>query len=207
MSEPMEVDKRDEKEKEKKEDEHKKGKNDMDKDVQTVLDVDYKVKDDVVEEEEELMIDPTHSKIVQEQVELIVAETKSTVKAFRGCLGMITEKKQNNTNNKNTHTKGNLADGIERLLLVEKKQRQAEEEGNTLYIAKAILGLCHESQNWPILIEQIAVITRRRSQFRRVVIRVVQFGMDLLDKTPDKDTQLRLMNALISVTEGKIFVE
>jgi len=58
-----------------------------------------------------------------------------------------------------------------------------------------------------LLVEQIAVISRRRSQFRRVIMRVVQYGMGLLDTTPDKETQLQLMNALISVTEGKIFVE
>ena len=76
-----------------------------------------------------------------------------------------------------------------------------------LDIAKQILQLCYSKDDWNLLIEQIAVICKRRSQFRRVVMRTVQQAMEWIDNAPNKEKKLELIHSLINVTEGKIFVE
>ena len=142
------------------------------------------VDDDEEEEEEEIITDPTPTKEIEEKVNIIIAETESSSK---------------------------LTEGIEKLLYLEKKQRQGENEANTLFIAKSILDLCKNSGNWNITVEQIAILSRRRSQFRRVTMRMVQYAMTWLDEDDEiknnKEKKLKLINTLISVTEGKIFVE
>jgi 26S proteasome regulatory subunit N5 len=101
----------------------------------------------------------------------------------------------------------NLPQAIEQLLYLEKKQRQAEVEANTVYIAKQLLQLCYDSGDWDITVEQIAVLSRRRSQFHRVIIRIVQQSMQWVAEVADNAKKLKLIDTLINVTEGKIFFE
>jgi len=118
---------------------------------------------------------------VKENVDVIVAETMSSKK---------------------------LLEGVERLLLAEKKQRQAEHEANTLYCAKAMVDMIYGFKNWKIMAEQITVMCKRRSQFRKVITRIVQKAMAWLDEiASDEPNQLLLLDALLGVAEGKIYVE
>eukprot|EP01084_Bolivina_argentea_P082323 149059_1 len=134
--------------------------------------------------EDEKIVDASPSKDIEEKVNIIIASTESS---------------------------SNLSEGIEKLLYLEKKQRQSENEGNTLFIAKSILNICKSSGDWNLTVEQIAILSRRRSQFRRVTMRMVQYAMEWLNNDLDlqnnKNKKLKLINTLISVTEGKIFVE
>eukprot|EP01084_Bolivina_argentea_P282845 484274_1 len=179
-------DKDKEKEKEKDEDDSKRmdidsetPKNEKDKKEEKKMDVDS-------DEEDEKIVDAKPSSDIEEKVNIILAETSSS----------------NNFSN--------LAEGIDKLLYLEKKQRQSEKEGNTLFIAKSILNLCKNSGDWNMTVEQIAILSRRRSQFRRVTMRIVQYSMEWLNEDNiknNKEKKLKLINTLISVTEGKIFVE
>jgi len=106
----------------------------------------------------------------------------------------------------NAKSINNVLQGVEAVLLIEKKQRQAENEVNTLYACKAILQMMYEAKNWPMLSEQISVICKRRSQFQRVVTKLVQIAMEWLDEISGENLNL-LLTALLGVTEGKIYVE
>lgn len=149
------------------------------KDIDAPLQKTYVMDVDDNKDEDEVTADPDPTSKVKEQVDIIVAETQSSK---------------------------DIVSGIERLLLIEKKQRQAEEEANTLYIAKQIIKICHDSRDYTLLAEQIAVLCKRRSQFRRVQMRIVQQAMDWMEEM-EKDTKLKLIDSLINVTEGKMFVE
>jgi len=159
---------------------------DKEKEETKGMDIDKKEEDEEEEEEEEIK-DATPSKDIEEKVNIILAETTSSASA------------------------NSLSEGIEKLLYLEKKQRQREHEANTLFIAKQILDVCKSSGDWNITIEQIAILSRRRSQFRRVIMRIVQYTMKWLEQDDEmqrsKEKRLKLINTLISVTEGKIFVE
>ena len=47
------------------------------------------------------------------------------------------------------------------------------------------------------------MLTKKRSQLKQAVAKMVAESCTYLDKTPDKETQLKLINTLRSVTEGK----
>jgi len=89
---------------------------------------------------------------------------------------------------------------------LKKKSRHSEDEPNTLYVANQILQICYEKRDWEALASNVAVIAGRRSQFRRVVMRMVQHVMVWMEEC-DKEIKKKLIDALIRVTEGKIFVE
>jgi len=118
---------------------------------------------------------------IKEKVDMLVAKGKST---------------------------GDVLQWIEDILYIEKKQRQAEHEANTLYAARSLLTMLYDAKNWKVLAEQISVICKRRSQFKRVVTRLVQLAMEWLDElSSDKPSLSILLEALLGVTEGKIYVE
>eukprot|EP01083_Nonionella_stella_P088195 245622_1 len=149
-----------------------------------IEDKEEKMEVDSDDEEEEKIVDPKPSSATEEKVNIILAEIAST---------------------------NALSDGVEKLLYLEKKARQSEEEGNTLFICKSILNVCKESGDWNMTVEQIAILSRRRSQFRRVTMRMVQYAMRWLDDDEEiksnRDKKIKLIDTLISVTQGKIFVE
>ena len=149
-------------------------------------DIKAEIKDDIKNDDdyEEPIKDPEPSNDIKEKVLIIITEIKSS--------------SQSNTD---------LNNGIEKLLYLEKKQRQNEEEPNTIYIAKEIINICYELGNWDVLIEQIGILSKRRSQFRRVIMRIVQLCMTYIDKSPNMKVKLALIDSLRNVTSGKIFVE
>ena len=149
---------------------------------------DQKGKDSDSEGENEEDIKLTATAEVEEAVNLIVAEIESQGSSSSA-----------------------LSSGLEKLLSLEKKQRQNEHEANTLFIAISMLDVCRRSGDWKITTEQIAILSRRRSQFRRVTMRMVQHAMKWLDDdeevVSDKALRIKLITTLRAVTEGKIFVE
>lgn len=101
-----------------------------------------------------------------------------------------------------------LAGGLEKLLFVEKKQRQAEHEANTSFCVESLLRMLHQNGDWKLLAEQISVVCKRRSQFTNAVKRAVKISMEWLDGLKDdKENHDTLLTALLGVTEGKIYVE
>jgi len=140
------------------------------------------------DDDEETVPDLPPTKDVEEAVNIIIAEIES-----QGGSGSA------------------LTAGLEKLLSLEKKQRQNEHEANTMFIALAMLDSCRRSGDWKLTNEQIAILSRRRSQFRRVTMRMVQHAMKWLDDDEtvrgDKALRLKLIETLRTVTEGKIFVE
>jgi len=119
---------------------------------------------------------------IKEQVEQIVAETISV-------------------------GAGAVPAGLERLLFIEKKQRQAENEQNTSFTVECLLKMLHQHGDVKLLAEQISVVCKRRSQFTNVVKRAVKIAIEWLDDITDKEGSDVLLTALLGVTEGKIYVE
>lgn len=71
----------------------------------------------------------------------------------------------------------------------------------------AIVQICFEAGQWNTLNEYIAMLVKRRSQLKQAVSKMIQECITYVDKTPDKETKLKLIDTLRSVTEGKIYVE
>lgn len=68
----------------------------------------------------------------------------------------------------------------------------------------AIVQICFEAKNWMALNEHIVLLSKRRSQLKQAVANMVQECCDYVDKLPTKDSQLKLIDTLRNVTEGKV---
>ena len=55
--------------------------------------------------------------------------------------------------------------------------------------------------------DQVLVLSKKHSQLKQAITRMVQTVMGFLDDTPDLKTKLSVIETLRTVTEGKIFVE
>ena len=55
-----------------------------------------------------------------------------------------------------------------------------------------------------MLNEHITLLAKRRSQLKQAVAKMVQECCLYVDQTPNKETKLKLIETLRSVTEGKV---
>jgi len=67
--------------------------------------------------------------------------------------------------------------------------------------------LCAERNEWRKLNEMMGVFTKKRSQLKQAVTKMVQKACDYIEKTPDEESMLNLITSIRDVTEGKIYVE
>lgn len=96
---------------------------------------------------------------------------------------------------------------IDGLLQLEKQTRLGADMVSCSRVLVAIVQICFEAKNWTALNEYIALLVKRRSQLKQAVVKMVQECVTYVDKTPDKETKLKLIDTLRTVTEGKIYVE
>lgn len=68
----------------------------------------------------------------------------------------------------------------------------------------AVVQICFDAKNWLALNEHIVMLSKRRSQLKQAVAKMVQECCEYVDKMPTKDSQLKLIDTLRSVTEGKV---
>lgn len=98
-------------------------------------------------------------------------------------------------------------EALEILLQLEKQTRIGADMVSSSRVLIAIVQLCFEAGNWNYLNEYITILVKRRSQSKQAVAKMVQECCTYVDKTPDKETKLKLIDTLRTVTEGKIYVE
>lgn len=96
---------------------------------------------------------------------------------------------------------------IEKLTLLEKQTRQASDLASTSKILIAIVTICKDAGNWSLLNDQVLVLSKKHGQLKQAITRMVQTVMTFLDATPNLETKLSVIEAVRTVTEGKIFVE
>jgi len=100
-----------------------------------------------------------------------------------------------------------LSDVLDRLLPLEKQTRTASDAISTGRILVSIVKYCSSRNEWDLLNEHILTLSKRRSQLKQSITKMVQEAFDLVEKTPDLETKLKLIETLRNVTAGKIFVE
>eukprot|EP00735_Rhodelphis_limneticus_P007225 TRINITY_DN19732_c0_g1::TRINITY_DN19732_c0_g1_i1::g.3270::m.3270 TRINITY_DN19732_c0_g1::TRINITY_DN19732_c0_g1_i1::g.3270 ORF type:complete len:462 (-),score=123.44,sp/Q2KJ25/PSD12_BOVIN/50.57/3e-155,PCI/PF01399.22/8.2e-18,ERp29/PF07749.7/0.24,ERp29/PF07749.7/5.7e+02,ATG16/PF08614.6/2.1e+02,ATG16/PF08614.6/4.3e+02,ATG16/PF08614.6/2.6 TRINITY_DN19732_c0_g1_i1:534-1919(-) len=102
---------------------------------------------------------------------------------------------------------GQLSTALDGLLSIEKVHRLSGDLAKTRQIVVAIVQLCYDCKEWSILNDQLVLVSKRRAQLKQAIARMVQEAMTLLEKTPDKETKLKLLETLRTITAGKMFVE
>ncbi|XP_015113529.1 26S proteasome non-ATPase regulatory subunit 12 [Diachasma alloeum] len=102
---------------------------------------------------------------------------------------------------------GKIHDALDQLLALEKLTRTGADMISTSRVLVAIVEICFEAKNWAALNEHIVLLSKRRSQLKQAVTKMVQECCTYIDKTPDRETMIKLIETLRTVTEGKIYVE
>lgn len=102
---------------------------------------------------------------------------------------------------------GELQKAIELLLSLEKKCRLGLDTATLKKTVTAMTLLCRSAGDWNKLNATLIVISKRHQQSKHAISAVVTQGSSWLEETPDKDTKIKLLQTLLEVTEGKIYVE
>ncbi|GAA6083412.1 26S proteasome non-ATPase regulatory subunit 12, partial [Tachysurus ichikawai] len=102
---------------------------------------------------------------------------------------------------------GRLQEAVENLLSLEKQTRTASDMVSTSRILVAIVQMCYEAKDWDALNENIMLLSKRRSQLKQAVAKMVQECYKYVDTASDLTVKLRLIDTLRTVTAGKIYVE
>jgi len=73
----------------------------------------------------------------------------------------------------------------------------------------AIVEICFEAQNWTLLNEHIILLSKKRSQLKAAVAKMVQqcYAWVKDSKLPSREIELKLIETLRTITKGKIYVE
>lgn len=105
---------------------------------------------------------------------------------------------------------GGLSEALENLLALEKACRLNAEIETTVGACEAIIDVCFESGDFKQLNDHILIISKRRSQMKQAVIKVVQMCMTYLDRDPSPlshENTVELIETLRAVSAGKMFLE
>jgi len=102
-----------------------------------------------------------------------------------------------------------LEEALEMLIALEKQTRTGADMHSTSKILVAIVEICFEAQNWTLLNEHIILLSKKRSQLKAAVAKMVQqcYAWVKDSKLPSREIELKLIETLRTITKGKIYVE
>lgn len=73
---------------------------------------------------------------------------------------------------------------------------QGGDAHSTSRVLVAIVELCFNAGNWDLLNENVVILTKKRSQIKMAVTKMVQRCCEYVDQAPDKEAKLKLMDTL-----------
>lgn len=148
--------------------------------------------DEKMEETEDMEIDQSLVAVDTDYLKKVTEEVQTLV------VGWIAEVSSGNKS---------FDEALELLLLEEKKRRKAEEVENTIFVVLNTVTFCHDYKKWKVLEEQIASFARRHGQFKQVIQKMIQTCMVWVKETPDLESKISYLDSLLTVAEGKLYVE
>lgn len=91
---------------------------------------------------------------------------------------------------------GKMHDALDILLALEKQTRTGADMVSTGRVLVAIVQICKEANNFNALFEHINLLSKRRSQLKQAVAKMVQECCTYVDQMPDKETMIKLIDTL-----------
>lgn len=98
----------------------------------------------------------------------------------------------------------NVTGAVEKLLALEKQTRQSSDLPSTSRILISIVTICKDAGDWALLNEQAQLLSKKHSQLKQAITKMVQVVMGFLDQTPNIETKLSVIETLRTITEGKV---
>ncbi|KAJ1747381.1 proteasome regulatory particle subunit, partial [Coemansia sp. RSA 1591] len=102
---------------------------------------------------------------------------------------------------------GQLRAALDKLHGLEKKTRAAADLWSTSQLLESMVDACGAASEWVMLEQEVAAMSKKHGQLKQAIAKMVQRAMTYVDKTPDEQSRIELIDALRTVTEGKIHVE
>ncbi|XP_028395643.1 26S proteasome non-ATPase regulatory subunit 12-like [Dendronephthya gigantea] len=102
---------------------------------------------------------------------------------------------------------GKIHEALENLLSLEKQTRLGADLASTSRLLVTIIKICFEQKEWELLNEHILILTKRRNQLKQAVTKMIQEAFTYVEQTPNKETKVKFIETLRTVTAGKIYVE
>lgn len=68
----------------------------------------------------------------------------------------------------------------------------------------AIVTICKNAGDWNLLNDQVLLLSKKHGQLKQATTRMIQTVMTFIDQTPNMDVKLSVIEALRTVTEGKV---
>lgn len=108
-----------------------------------------------------------------------------------------------------TQVKSDFDAAFDRLLLWEKRARQASDLASSKRVLKTIIDVCAETSHWDLMNEQINTLSKKHGQMKQAIVVLIQQAMQVIDSDTKLDTKTKIsvIETIRQVTEGKIFVE
>jgi 26S proteasome regulatory subunit N5 len=82
---------------------------------------------------------------------------------------------------------------------------QASDLPSTSRILVGIVTICKDSGDWGLLNENVLLLSKKHGQLKQATTKMVQVVMGFLDEAPSLETKMSTIEALRTVTEGKVF--
>ncbi|POW19845.1 hypothetical protein PSHT_04212 [Puccinia striiformis] len=101
---------------------------------------------------------------------------------------------------------GNIQQGLDKLLALEKQTRNASDLSSTSRLLLHIVTIVYDSKDIPGLCLQVHQLARKHGQLRQATTTMVEKVMTFLDQL-DQENKINLINSLREVTDGKIYLE
>uniref|UniRef100_A0A0N5AIQ5 PCI domain-containing protein n=1 Tax=Syphacia muris TaxID=451379 RepID=A0A0N5AIQ5_9BILA len=102
---------------------------------------------------------------------------------------------------------GNIAAALESLAGLEKQTRIGSDMRSNTRLVQHMVKLCFDGGEWALLNDTIILLSRKRSLIKVAIAKMVRDCCDMVDRTPDEQIKLKLIETLRTVTVGKIYVE
>lgn len=96
---------------------------------------------------------------------------------------------------------------LEKLLVLEKKARQATDLASSKRVLTKIVEVAQKNGQWKVMNEQLQLLSKKHGQLKQAIATLVQEVIKTLDFTPNLETKTDTIENIRTVTEGKIFVE
>lgn len=103
--------------------------------------------------------------------------------------------------------KNNYHSALDKLLVLEKKTRQASDLSSSKKVLVRIVDLLVEKDDWDMLDEQLTLLSKKHGQLKLSIQIMVQKIMEHLQGLKDVDTKIKAIETIRTVTENKIFAE
>ena len=81
---------------------------------------------------------------------------------------------------------------------------KASDLASTSRLLVAIITISKNSEDWPLLNEQILLLSKKHGQLKQATTKMVQVAMSFIDEAKSQDDKLTLIETLRTVTEGKV---